>query len=297
MYLRLSCRWAAVAIVGAMVVIFFLDRNTGDTPVQHLYYLPIILAALEFGASGGVAVALGAVLLYHLANDSLFSAGRGEADIVQVVLFIAIGVVTAKLASDAERMRRLASTDDLTGLHNLRSFEARLADMLRVAQQTRTPVAMVMLDIDHLKSLNDRHGHLVGAAAVRTVGHVLAERLTADAVACRYGGDEFVVALPDCDVARGEAIALELCRAVNALAPELAGYAMPVGTLSISVGVAGRSFAESVALAAGGAETGEVLFREADAALYRAKAEGRNLVRSTRGNGAVSIPRLQQTRL
>ena len=71
-YLHLSRPWAAAAILGAMGGIFLLDRSTADTPVQHLYYLPIILAALQFGVAGGVATSLSAVVLYHLANDSLF---------------------------------------------------------------------------------------------------------------------------------------------------------------------------------------------------------------------------------
>ena len=104
---------ALVAVVVGLVGIFALDRATGGAPVQHLYYLPIIVAALTFGRAGGIAASLAAILLYHLANESLFTAGRAEADIVQIALFIGVGVVTARLVDDAERLRRLATTDDL----------------------------------------------------------------------------------------------------------------------------------------------------------------------------------------
>jgi len=270
--------WVVVVIVAALGSVFALDRSTGDAPVQHLYYVPIIVAALAYGTRGGLAAALCAVVLYHLANGLLPRAGHGEADAVQTLLFLAVGVVTAKLAGDAERLRRLASTDDLTGLHNLRSFEARLGDLLRVARRAGTPLALLVLDVDRLKALNDRFGHLAGAEAVRMVGRVLADELPRAAVACRYGGDEFVVALPGCDGARAEAIALALARSVNALAPRLAGHALPAGTLSISVGVAARDFSAPAPPGAG--DGGEALFSAADAALYRAKADGRNLIRS-----------------
>jgi diguanylate cyclase (GGDEF)-like protein len=172
-------------------------------------------------------------------------------------------------------------TDDLTGLHNLRSFEARLEAMVRTCGESRAPLALLVLDVDRLKDLNDRYGHLTGAEAVRTVGHVIAKRLPPEAVACRYGGDEFVVAVPQCPLAQVQRVADDLRRAVHECAPVLSGQAFAAGTLSISVGVAGASFARGTALRvvpSRDVEAGEWLFRAADAALYRAKASGRNQV-------------------
>ena len=103
-------------------------------------------------------------------------------------------------------------------------------------------MSLLVLDLDRLKSLNDTHGHLTGAEAVRTVGHILGSQLPADAVACRYGGDEFVVALPRRSEADVLGIADGLCRAVHESAPTLAGKRFPAGTLSISVGVAHRNW-------------------------------------------------------
>ena len=165
-------------------------------PVQHLYYLPIIVASVRLGRRAGLAAALASVVLYHLANPSLVTFRYEESDLVQIALFIAVGLITAKLAGDARRLHALAMTDDLTGLHNLRSFEAQLITMLRGVRAAQAPLSLLVLDVDRLKSLNDRYGHLTGAEAVRTVGHILASRLPRDAVACRYGGDEFVVGIP-----------------------------------------------------------------------------------------------------
>ena len=126
-------------------------------------------------------------------------------------------------------------TDDLTGLHNLRSFEARLASLVAAARENRSELSILVLDLDRLKQLNDVHGHLAGADAVRTVGHILADRLPSEAVACRYGGDEFVIAVPGCGAPRVEELANDLRTAVNSVAPVLAGKNRETGTLSISI--------------------------------------------------------------
>jgi two-component system, sensor histidine kinase LadS len=278
---QLSPVWAAALVIGALLLVFGLDRATGSAPVQHLYYLPIILAGLGFGMPGGIVAALWAIVLYHVANPRLLTFRYGESDLVQILLFLGVGVITAKLTLDANRLRRLAMTDDLTGLHNLRSFEARLAAMVRASRQTQAPIALLVLDVDRLKSLNDRYGHLTGAEAVRMVGHIIGRRLTPDATACRYGGDEFAVAIPRCTESHARDIAADLCRAIHESSPVLAGRPFPAGTLSISVGGACVSLdrhAASRGWAPGDPEAGEALFRAADAALYRAKAGGRNRV-------------------
>ena len=102
-------------------------------------------------------------------------------------------------------------TDDLTGLHNLRSFEARLPELIRASREGQSAISMLVFDVDRLKSLNNRYGHLTGAEAVRTVGQLIGARLASDAVASRYGGDEFVVALPCCPSFRARQIAGDLC--------------------------------------------------------------------------------------
>jgi len=165
--------WATAVVCGALWLVFELDRRTGSAPVQHLYYLPIILASLRLGRRAGLATAIVATLLYHVANLARLTSGYSDADVVQTILFVVVGIVTAKLSADARRLRQLATTDDLTGLHNLRSFEARLEGMIRTARETRTPLAMLVLDVDRLKSINDTYGHLAGAEAVRLVGHTL----------------------------------------------------------------------------------------------------------------------------
>lgn len=277
---RPSRLWALPVIVVGSLAIFALDRATGTAPVQHLYYVPIILAAYHFGTRGGLMAALAAIVLYHLANRSQLPQPYQESDIIQITLFLAVGVVTAKLVNDARRLHVLSMTDDLTGLHNLRSFEERLLSIVRASRQAKLPFSLLVLDVDRLKDLNDQHGHLAGAEAVRTVGQIIAGHLPPDGVACRYGGDEFAVALPCCTASRAEDIAAGLCQAVNSSEPLLLGRRWPVGTLSISVGMACRSFEPLAPVSSlqSDEQEGENLFIAADKALYQAKTSGRNRV-------------------
>ncbi len=266
-------------IVTALFLIGKLDRATGDLPFQHLYYLPIIFAATEFGFPGGLMVSLISVLLYHLENPRLLHIhGFREGDIVQIILFFTVGLVSAKLANDAKRLHLLSNTDDLTGLHNLRSFEFQLASLVRQSRKDGSTLSVLVLDVDRLKTMNDSYGHLVGADAVRTVGQLIALSLPARAVACRYGGDEFVVAIPDCPMELAVDIAELLRRSIWNEQPVLATRSFPTGTLSISVGIASRFIAKGT----DPLEVGEELFRTADQALYRAKEMGRNCVSTGR---------------
>jgi diguanylate cyclase (GGDEF)-like protein len=268
--------WPLALIVGSLALIFELDRTTGSAPVQHLYYFPIVVAGVTFGLAGGLLTALAAVLLYHSANPLLLTFHYEQWDVLQIAVFIAVGLITAKLTGDARRLHLLAMTDDLTGLHNLRSFEDKLEAMVRTSRDARAPLALLVIDLDRLKALNDVHGHLVGAEAVRTVGHLIGAWTPAGGVACRYGGDEFVVAVPNCTSTQAAALADRLRQQVNDTAPVLAGIEFPATTLSVSVGVASRAADQTEINPAN--DSGEALFRLADGALYSAKQDGRNHV-------------------
>jgi diguanylate cyclase (GGDEF)-like protein len=266
-------------------MVFWLDRWTSLPAVQHLYYFPIVLSAIALGMTGGLGAAATAILLYHFANPRFLTLRYAEADLLQMAVFLAVGIVAARLAEDTRRVRRLAMTDDLTGLHNLRSFELELNRVVREALVRRQPVALMVLDVDRLKGLNDEHGHLAGAEAVRTVGRLVAECMPPAAIACRYGGDEFVIALPNYSASTASILADTLRGAVHADAPELAGQPFPQGTLSISIGLVIREFNDRLIDMSSHStdELGEELFRAADEALYIAKRAGRNRVHASGG--------------
>jgi diguanylate cyclase (GGDEF)-like protein len=264
----------ALVIVLLLLAIGWLDYATGTAPFEHLYYLPILLAACLFDYTGGLISALIAIGLYHMANAHLRALHYDRSDYFQVALFLIVGGVTARLAQDRRQMQRLAHTDDLTGLHNLRGFEIRLERIISDAKLRGTSASMLVLDVDGLKRINDIYGHIAGAEAVREVGHLIAEVLNDGAVACRYGGDEFAIAISG-DELKASTTAERLRKSVELKSPILAGKPFPAGSLTISIGIATcrplpNQHAELV---------GEKLFRSADDALYQAKREGRNRVR------------------
>ena len=272
---RIPTHWSYLFLTLSLGAIYFLDRWTVSAPVQHLYYIPLVLSALRLGRKVSLVACLCAILLYHLANPRLQTFGHNEADIVQICIFIGVSLVTSKLASDSRRLRELAATDDLTGLRNLRGFEAHLERLIEDASKTRGTLAMMVLDLDRLKRLNDTYGHLAGADAVRATGRIIAEWIPASATACRYGGDEFAIALP-ASIEQASELAGQLRDAVRATAPVLAGRPMPAGTITISIGVAFHAFTPGAANAETAMLDGEALFRAADEALYRAKDNGRD---------------------
>ncbi len=163
--------------------------------------------------------------------------------------------------------RRLAAQDELTGLANRRAILAALDRDVARAQRTREPMALMMLDIDHFKQVNDRHGHLAGDAVLRTVVGVLRERVRAQDMLGRYGGEEFLVVLPDTTQEGAHQLALQLCEAVEAAPCQWRGVQIPV---TVSIGVVGGRLAAS--------DHWDLLVHAADSALYRAKQGGRNRV-------------------
>lgn len=164
-----------------------------------------------------------------------------------------------------DRLHREATTDELTGLANHRRFQEILHDEAARGRRLLDPVALVMLDVDHFKAVNDLHGHQQGDAVLRAVAQAIAEATRGTDKAARYGGEEFAVVLPGTD-AVGPLTAAETMRhAVEALRVPLEdGSALRV---TVSAGVSAS---------APGLEDPVQLVAAADGALYEAKRAGRN---------------------
>src|SRR5436305_1213440 len=176
----------------------------------------------------------------------------------------AIAIENASLYRQAQQA---ALTDDLTGLGNTRHFNRVLPALLARGG----PVSLAVLDLDGLKAVVDRYGHLVGSRAIAEVGHVIGGRLRPGDVAARFGGDELVVILPATDTTAARTIAEGLREAIAACAipGDREGK-----TLTVSIGVA--SFPDH-------ADDAEGLFRAADAAMYAVKRSTKNGVAGGRG--------------
>lgn len=180
---------------------------------------------------------------------------------VSVAEHIALALANLKLQ---ETLRSQAIHDPLTGLFNRRYMEEFLAREVHRAERGRRSLGVIMFDIDHFKRLNDTFGHDAGDAALRDLGTLLKANLRGGDVACRYGGEEFVIILPEASLDDTRRRAEQLWQAVRRL--HLSHRGQSLGPLLLSMGVA--AFPKH-------GDTGEALIRAADAALYRAKNEGR----------------------
>jgi diguanylate cyclase (GGDEF)-like protein len=182
-----------------------------------------------------------------------------------VVLLIAVMVLAWIKVRQARRLQTLASTDELTGVANRRALMAGAERELALARAQNRPLALLMIDVDHFKRINDTHGHPVGDAVLRHLARVLGVSLRERDRLGRIGGEEFVVVLPGSSLEAARSVA-ERTRAAVAAAPLDSGGLCV--RFSISVGVAEVAAVDGL----------KELFAKADAALYRAKASGRNVV-------------------
>ena len=167
-----------------------------------------------------------------------------------------------------EQLAQLALHDPLTGLANRRKFAERFAYDVSRATRTRMPLSLLMIDIDHFKAINDQHGHLAGDACLKALATLLTGSVREVDLVARFGGEEFVVLLPETSVAQSLVVA-ERMRAKVEAQPFCIGEGAPAVALTISVGTA---------TSAGAALTLEQLLARADEAVFRAKYEGRNRV-------------------
>ncbi len=165
-----------------------------------------------------------------------------------------------------DAISRLLNVDELSGLYAPRRFKAELKLRLDRARIRGEPLALLVMDLDGVKAVNDRWGHAFGAHAIAETGRVIAARLDGKGFVCRWGGDEFVAALPEYSGDSAEAIGDEIRRNVHGRRLQLEGVELSV---EISIGVA--EFPAQ-------ARDAKSLFRAADQALYRAKRAGKNRV-------------------
>jgi len=182
-----------------------------------------------------------------------------------VILLAAVFTVAVRKFRQARHLQNLASTDDLTGLANRRALMAFANDAVERAHRDQVALAVLMIDIDHFKRINDSHGHAVGDQVLRHASRVLAAGLRERDRLGRVGGEEFVAVLPGATLAQARQVAERMRNAIDAA--RLIGPSGEV-RFTVSIGVAGAQMAESA----------DALLERADAALYAAKNGGRNAV-------------------
>jgi diguanylate cyclase (GGDEF)-like protein len=210
----------------------------------------------------GVAGVLVAVVGYGLRNaaEQVRSLERGDV-----------------LQRERSELQTIAWTDALTGVPNRYFLDQTLTRVWRRDLHSSRPLAVLMIDIDHFKLLNDRYGHPAGDACLRQVARVLQEALVRPGdVLARYGGEEFIALVQDADAAGGQVVAERLRSAVEALRIEHPDSLF--GVVTVSIGVASAAPADDAVATA--------LVKAADRALYEAKCAGRNQVRTLAADAA-----------
>lgn len=182
-------------------------------------------------------------------------------------LLARIGVMVRIQRAESDA-RRASLTDSLTGLYNRRFLHQRLEEELARSRRHGSGLACVMIDLDHFKSINDKHGHAVGDAVLRDTATILRRHIRRSDIAVRYGGEEFMLVLFSNNLDGAQLVAERIRADVEA--HDFAQNASPLN-VTISVGIS--TYPD------GGAASADELMRRADAALYQAKEAGRNMVR------------------
>ena len=173
-----------------------------------------------------------------------------------------------RLRHNVQLSLEMAITDQLTGLHNRRYMSRHLDTLIASAERAERPIAFLIMDIDHFKAVNDTYGHDSGDEVLREFASRISANVRGIDLACRYGGEEFVVVMPDTDVDFAATVAERLRRSVESVPFAISREPHNLN-ITISIGIAASE--ES-------GDTADALLHRADKALYRAKREGRNRV-------------------
>jgi diguanylate cyclase (GGDEF)-like protein len=195
---------------------------------------------------------------------------RMRAHITNKKLFDGLTLAYEQMEKLNQKLEALSATDGMTGLCNHRRFVEGLMMEIGKAESSGGQLALVILDIDHFKIINDAHGHLAGDEALKAVAKIAAERAKGLGMTARYGGEEFAIILPGKDIAQAAAMAEDLRKAVE-------GAELDVGKAKVKSAISLGAAAWSKGM------TADQLIALADKALYQSKHEGRNRVTVAKG--------------
>jgi len=266
--LALSLAFSVMLAVNAMVGCWLMRNFLTDPPdiVARVLGYTALSLGLSSTARVGWTLAYDGPPMFHLLHvpmwlQPIFATFYGVLPIVLSTMILLM--VNAELRA---RLHLRAATDELTGALTRRALRERADEHVAQARRSRLQVAVLMLDLDHFKLINDRHGHGIGDVVLRNAAGLWRDALRADSLLARYGGEEFVALVPVEDLRAARLIAERLRLAIGqAPWPALTGTTVQATT---SVGVT---------LALDG-ETLDASLQRADEAMYRAKREGRNQV-------------------
>ena len=261
----------ALRLVGNAILVggvYWLNQHSApDVRLGIVYVVPVLLATWHDGIGWGVTFALGTALLrYVVALEQMppetTTANRLENE---AAFLVVVGVAMAglvQLRRTQRALQQLAAHDPLTGTLNSTAFTDRLSQELDRNRRYNRPLALLYLDLDDFKTVNDRHGHSTGDAVLRLVAEATRSAVRQSDIVGRLGGDEFAVLMPETEGAVAHAAATRLASSIRTVFQGTPSVTASVGVVS-SVGAA----------------TGpEELLERADAAMYEAKRGGKDRV-------------------
>lgn len=276
-YTRVS-RWKiAIETWGMIAFITCVLWYTGrlESPLVNTYLLVIITSALALGRLTTLTelglIAACFLLLGHQSDiNELFSLSHIGAVVAQFAPFMLVAYITTMFSSDIRyglsKAKLVAETDELTSLLNRRGFAIVAAKMLGQTSRHNRELSVLMIDSDNLKQINDKHGHKTGDKLLLTLVRIIQGQLRETDVLARYGGDEFVVLLPEAGATGAFEVAERIRESISRASLDLDGKA---AKLTVSMGI-------STYPADG--RTLDTLVDNADKAMYKAKMKGRDKV-------------------
>ena len=206
---------------------------------------------------------LSSVIVYMLKTFGLLPHNGITQNAFQVGALIEMVLLSLALGARVSEIHKRGYIDELSLLYNRRHFDEQLPREFASADRNGTPLSLLMLDLDHFKSINDRYGHSQGDRAIHAIGQLILKQVRKPVLACRYGGEEFAILLPRTSGEQAAAVAERLVALVAAV---------ELGEMSLTASIGVATFAQDNYASA------VQLFEAADAALYRAKQAGRNRI-------------------
>jgi diguanylate cyclase (GGDEF)-like protein len=277
-FYKRETRWKiAVETLAMIVFLTWALWFTGGlaSPLVNAYLLVVITSALTLGKTvtlAGVAlIALCYLFLgWQVGSQDMARLAFWGGFAAQIAPVILVAYITTMFSADIRyglnRAKLLSETDELTGLYNMRGFVVIANRLFAQAQRYERPASILMVDSDSLKQVNDRFGHESGNRLLQHVVKAMQGHLRATDVPARYGGDEFVIMLPDTPARGAQEVAERIRQAV-----ETAPFTTEAGRVQCTVSIGVASFPQD-------GRSIEALLARADRALYDAKEAGRNRV-------------------
>jgi diguanylate cyclase (GGDEF)-like protein len=261
-----------VALLGALAAVSALVTVAGPAYLWPLFFFPLVLAAVFFFELGSLAVTVWLgnffVLYYSFAAAATPEVVRQA--LLGTALFLIAGLLLGRIQRrHRDTQRELSAstlTDRLTGLYNYGTFVDYLHNEVTKVDRYGGDLSLLMLDLDHFKQFNDRHGHEAGNELLRRLGATIGSLVRDADMAARYGGEEFAVLIRG-DESHGYELAERLRRAVETVTVEVRGGEPVCATVSAGIATYPAGAADEAGL-----------IESADAALYESKRRGRNRV-------------------